>query len=336
MNEFFKSLKDDLSDRRMLPLVAVAAVALVVAIGFVALGGGSSSSTPAPTATPLARGAAGIAVTQSAPGSEHAVAETTDGAKSQRHGSARDPFSVLPGTETKVAVATVSGAGSATSKASSESSAASGSAGGKSTSSPKTETTKPTSSTPSTGVTPKSSKQTTVFSVALEFGQLPPPGSGITPQLTPYPSLTKPTPLPSHTTKLIEFLGVSGADVAKGGGGKEATFALATEAILHGNGVCRPSPVQCSLISLKVGQAEQLEFFSTSGLLAAWELRVTAITTDTRTVTTSATTRALRAQASNGRTALLASAGLRWSSRPGVIVTVHPRSSAHSAAHAHR
>jgi hypothetical protein len=332
MNEFFKSLKDDLSDRRMLPFVAVAVVALVAAIGFVAVGGGSSSSTAPPAATPLAPRAAGIAVTQRVPGSEQAIAETTDGAKAQRHGSARDPFSVLPGTETKVAVATVSGRSSASSKSSS-STGSTGTGGGSATST-KTETTAPKSSTPSTGITPKSSKQTTVFSVALEFGQLPPAGSGIAPQLTPYPSLTKPTPLPSHTSKLIEFLGVSGVGETKGGSGKEATFALVDEAILHGNGVCRPSPVQCSLISLKVGQAEQLEFFSTAGSLAAWELRVTAITTDTKTVTATAASRALRAQASNGRTALLASAGMRWSSRPGVIVWAHPRSSAHSAAHA--
>jgi hypothetical protein len=334
MNDFLKSLKEDLSDRRLLPLVAVAVVALVAAIGFVALGGGSSSSAPPPpTATPLAPGARGISVTQSAPST--AVAETTDGAKAQRNGSARNPFSLLPGTQVKVAVATASGSSSATSKASaSTGSTGTGSTGGGSTTGTKTGSSTPKSSTPSTGSKPTTSTPTTTYSVAIEFGQLPPAGSGITPQLTSYPSLTKPTPLPSHASKLIEFLGVSGVGQSKGGSGKEATFALAGEAILHGNGICRPSPAQCSVITLKAGQLEQLEFFSSTGLLVPWELRVTNITTDTTTVTTTVTRRALRAQASNGRTALLASAGMRWSSQPGVIVTVHPRSRAHSAAHA--
>ena len=45
MSEFLSSIKADLLDRRMLPLVAIVAVLLVGAIGYVVLGG-SGSSTP--------------------------------------------------------------------------------------------------------------------------------------------------------------------------------------------------------------------------------------------------------------------------------------------------
>jgi hypothetical protein len=317
MTELLKSIKADLTDRRILPIVVVVVVALVGAGAYAALSGGSGSSEHSAAVAVIHHpGVTGIAVSQSQNGAGQALAETTNGVPGQRHGAAHDPFVALPGPAT-VKTATVTTA--STGKGAEQSNASSGSGSGSSGSSSKGSSEPSPSSKPTTHSQPKSK---TVYKVALQFGQVPGP------ELVSYPALTKPTPLPSSSQKLIEFLGVSGVGESKGGSGKDATFALAGEVILHGEGVCRPSPTQCSLISLKVGQAEQLEFFSASGPPVTWELRVSNITTDTTTVTTTVT-HGLRAQ-----TALLASAGLRWSSQPGVIVWAHPRSHAHSAAHA--
>ena len=50
MKNFLDSLKSDLLDRRMRPVLAVVCVALLGAVAFAVLGGGSSSSTaPAPS-----------------------------------------------------------------------------------------------------------------------------------------------------------------------------------------------------------------------------------------------------------------------------------------------
>ena len=46
MTDFLSSLKADLLDRRLLPLVALVAVGLVAAVAYAVLGGGSSAATP--------------------------------------------------------------------------------------------------------------------------------------------------------------------------------------------------------------------------------------------------------------------------------------------------
>src|SRR5205807_4655488 len=56
MNELLSSLKADLSSRRMLPLVVMAAVALVGALAYVALAstsGGSKAALAPPNVTPV-------------------------------------------------------------------------------------------------------------------------------------------------------------------------------------------------------------------------------------------------------------------------------------------
>jgi hypothetical protein len=339
MNDFLNSLKDDLADRRMLPLVAVAVVALLAALGFVALGGGSSSSSPPPASAPVGPATSGISVSQSQPGTEQAVAETTDGVKDQRRGSARNPFSTLPGSETKAATATASGPGVATATSSSSSSSSSGvTAGGGSTTSPKTETTTPKGSTPSTGSKPsKPGKPKTIYSVALAFGQLPPAGTGITPELKSYPSVTKATPLPSAKERLIEFIGVTVTH-----GGSSASFAIDSELILKGNGSCLPSPARCQVIDLKEGGSEQLEYFSATGSLVSYELRVIAIATST--ASSAALRDVFRAEHKAvrgllGRQGALTLAGLRYAASAGVLVFV-PHGAfgarAHTAAKHHR
>ena len=96
MNDFLRALKADLTDRRLLPFVALALVALLGAVGYLALGGGSSSTTTTPpSGVAVTAGVSdGLAISKVAP--EKAVAETTDGSAAQRQGAARNPFAVLP------------------------------------------------------------------------------------------------------------------------------------------------------------------------------------------------------------------------------------------------
>ncbi len=266
MNEFFNDLKADLLDRRMLPLLGVALVALVVAIGFVAIGG-SSKSAPEPTAgvsSPSTPATSGISVIPATSGPGQAVAETTDGERTQRRGSARDPFTALPGTVAKTSSASTS---TATSKG-----------GASSTSGPgaKTETaSKGSESKPSKSSTPPAPKPKMIFSVAFEFGKVPTGGGTPATELGSYPSVSKATPLPSAKERLIEFSGVSVTKTAVG-----ARFTIDSELILKGAGTCVPSVTQCHALDLQEGKSEVFEAFSPSGALVAYELRLVAIATN--------------------------------------------------------
>src|SRR5262249_12267967 len=106
MSEFLSSLKGDLLDRRMMPVLVALGVALMAALFYALLGGAGGSprsTTASPGVSPQTRG---LAVSQSQTSSPQPVAETTSGAAIQRAGAARDPFAPLPGSTTTTTSAT--------------------------------------------------------------------------------------------------------------------------------------------------------------------------------------------------------------------------------------
>ncbi len=266
MSNLLSSVKADLLDRRLLPVVALVAVALLAALAYAILGGGSSASTP--TAT-LARGPAtpqGVAISQTTP--EKAVAETTGGASQQRSGAVHNPFTPLPEAKAKTTTPAASSKAASTSSgtpssgSSSSSSAGSGSGSGGSS---------PSTASPATPAKPSTpSKPKTVYHVAVLFGVLPAGATPQTAQLTPFENLKLLTPLPSDKQALVIFRGVTA-------GGKSATFTLDSEPILHGPAVCLPSTSQCEAIDLRQGQSEQLEYLSSTGQNVVYELRIVSI-----------------------------------------------------------
>jgi hypothetical protein len=299
MSDFLDSLKADLLDRRLLPLVALVGLALVGALAYVVLGGGSSASTsPATLATSPATASSGLPISQST--TETAVAETTGGVSRQHKGTAHNPFTRLP--EAKVASTTTSAASTSStntssSSASSESSSSSKSSG-ESTSTP---------STPTKPAKPKS-----VYHVAVLFGALP----ATTTPLTPYENLKLLTPLPSAKQALIVFRGVTA-------GGESATFTVVGEAILHGDAMCLPNATQCEAIDLRPGQSEQLEYLPAEGPALTYELQIVSITS--AKASAAALKSVLRGESKVGRellsrSGLVAIPDLRDSSQAGVLV----------------
>jgi len=329
MTEFLKSVKADLLDRRLLPLVALVAVALVGAVAYVALSGGGSSAPPhvAAVLTPVSPGGVGLATSQAVTSSGRAVAETANGTTQQRHGAAHDPFAPLPGSVTTVTAASTS---STLKGAASSSSAGSGA---------KTEPSKPAASSPSsTGSSgssqpaPSKPKPKTLYKVAVQFGVLP---SGTAPAnavLQSYLDLSKATPLPSAKEKLIEFLGVTVA-----GSSRSASFAIDAELLPSPTGAasCLPSTAQCKVIDLKEGKTEQLLYLAPNGTSVTYELRVVSIVSST--ASSASVNSVLRAQSDAAGRLLgggpLSLAGLHYSSLAGVLVFggAHA-SSAHAAA----
>jgi hypothetical protein len=319
MNDFLSSVKADLLDRRLLPIVALVVLALVAAIAYTVLGGGSSAATPtAAVSGGSSTASPGLAASQST--SEKAVAETTGGVSQQRHGYARNPFTPLPEPKAKTQVA-ASSSSSSSSTTSSSTSAGSGSqsSGGSSSTTP---------SQPSTPTKPK-----TVYHVSVQFGVIP---TGVTPaqaQLQTLDDVKLLTPLPSAQQPLIVFRGVTV-------GGKSATFTIAGEEILHGEGKCLPSASQCEAIDLKAGQTEQLEYISVTGEALVDELRVVSIVSDK--ATSAAFKSILRSESVAGRkllehAGLIAIPDLHYSSQTGVLVFAgHPAFAARARAAARR
>jgi hypothetical protein len=319
--EFLKSVRTDLTDRRLVPLVGLALAGLVAALAFALLAGGSSSPSPSASAGPPApvTHVAGAGLTPAPQGVSNAVAETTNGSSLQQRGGARNPFAPLVqiattklGGETSRASVATSGSSSTSSKAGgSTTGGGSGSSGG---------STKGSSheATPSTPSKPKApAKPKTVYEVTLALGPIPAGSTLPSTELKSLPPVSKPTPLPSATQKLVEFMGVTVTRKAT-----TATFAVVGEVIMRGSGTCLPSPTQCKLLNLKAGTGEQLEYLQANGEAAALELRVGTITP--KHASTAAFGRLLlaehKAAAKRGDGWLLAIAGLHYSRRGGVLV----------------
>ncbi len=315
MSELLSSIRADLTDRRLLPLVALVGACLVAAIAYALLGGSSGSSgSSGPSNVPTIAPPSGLAVTATAP--EHAVAETTDGFKEQRSGKARNPFEALPGTATAAAATS--------SSASTTSSGASGESSGTST----TESTGSTEEGTETksGGTKKPKAPTPAYDVAVEFGTLP---AGITPetaQLTPFTKLNSETRLPNRTTVVVQYVGVIA-------GGKSAVFEIASEAIISGTGTCRPSPENCQFVDLKPGETEQFDVTNPDASTTVYELRVLKIEAAKKSKKAKGARVEARSASVAGRALVrrsdkLAAAFLHYSSKPGVLVFSAPRASA--------
>ncbi len=311
VEKFLRALRDDLTDRRLLPLVGLVVAGLLAAIVF-AVAGGSSSPAPQASAPAVPVAKAGLPVSEASSGSRQAVAETVAGTAAQRQGGSRDPFEPLP-TAIKAALAATVPAGKAaaatTSGSSSSSSSSSGSGGSPTTTTPpgKTESTAPKTA-PKT--TPKE-KTVIRYAVTAEFGIVP-AGEGATPQLRPYPTLKLDEPLPAENPQLV-YLGVTLKT------GKDAVFALTGEAILHGAGKCVPSATHCQAVELAAGQVETLESFDATGHPVTYELKVVSIA---RSIST-ASGASVSGSGSQllQRSATLPIDGVRYSAQNGVLAT---------------
>jgi hypothetical protein len=307
MTDFLNSLKADLLDRRLLPIVALVLAGLVAAVAYVALGGGSKAAAPAPAPT-IARTSTGIAVTPSPARPAQAVAETTSGSSAQSRGRAHDPFNPLPGDVKAAAAASTKSTSSASSTTTSSKSGSS--VKGEAKAEAKGETKPSSPSKPS-----KPSQPTTVYQVSALFGVVPVPVPPTGAQLTPYESLRLLTTLPSAKQPLIVFRGVTP-------GGKSALFTVVGEAILHGSATCLPSATQCQAIELKPGQTEQLEYLPPSGTMVAYELRIVSIKSSR--ASSARVSGIVHSESKAGqellrRAGLVAIPGLRHSSAVGVL-----------------
>lgn len=323
MTEFLNDLKADLTDRRLMPLVALVLIAVVAAVGWALLSGGSSSSTTTVHAVVLPAGPpAGLATTTITP--EKAVAETATGYAAQRHGYARNPFLPLPGS---AAASTSSASSSSSSTASTASTKSSESSSSSSSSSSKSSG----STTPSKPAAPKKPK--TVYKVAVLFGVLPAGTLPANAQLTAYENLRLATPFPEAHNPLIVYRGVTQGKTAS------ATFTVVGEVILHGEGSCLPEPQNCAAINLAPGKSEQLEYTPPGGQTIVYELRVVSIAAAKASATAAARQLTVNTQGQ----ALLKSRGLLSVpdlvyARPDMLVFPRHRAKAaraHTALHRH-
>jgi hypothetical protein len=310
VRDFFNSLKDDLLDRRLLPLLLVLGVALVAAVGYAVLGAGSSTSAPQVAASPPSGAspqAAGVAVSPAPVSPNRSVSETTDGASKQHGGSARDPFTPLPGAKKAASSSGASTAATSTSISSSGSGTSTSSAGGTTPVTPKE-------------TTPAKPKKVYVhYHVTAQLGVVPVVTEGTPPlpaQLKTYTDMPLDEPLPSKDNPQLVFLGVVLHT------GKDALFGLTGEAILHGSATCQPSATQCQAIELQVGQSETLEVVEADGSPVTYELKLVSIDKSISSASTAQAHAAVRNQAKAARELSLRAPKLHYSSWGGGLVLV--------------
>jgi hypothetical protein len=262
---FLRSIRSDLLNPRILPLLAVLLLGLVGAVAYIVVGGASSTPPPTPVAaiTSPSSSQTGVAVSQAPANPNEAVSETTSGVKYQHQGASHNPFKplVVAKTASSTSAATTPKVSSSPApKVSSPPSTGSSQSGGTSSGG-----TKPKSK-------PKPKQPQTVYTVNVLFGEVPESATAATsPELKSYAGLKRLEPLPSASNSLIVNTGVSS-------GGKAAIFTLVHEAILSGAAACLPSASQCEMLDMAPGTTEQLNFLAASGQTVFYQLKVLSIT----------------------------------------------------------
>jgi hypothetical protein len=307
MIDVLKSIKADLLSRRVLPILGIVGVALIAAVAYAVMAGGSSTpaAPTAVTSAPLTSGSL-VTATKSPANTDAAVSETTSGARDQSEGGSHDPFIPLPSpvvVKKKVASSTASG-GTTTSQATTTAPTSSNGGG------------TPVKATPK----PKSKpRPVTIYRVAVMFGTAP-MAPAEAPQLTPYEDLKRLTPFPSAGNPLIVYSGVSTS-------GKAAIFTVTGEAILKGQASCLPSASQCEAIDLAVGDTEELSYLAPTGQTVVYELKVVSI--DKQEASVARATRLDARVSKAGRTVLRhleipVLGKLRFSLQKGALLYVRP------------
>jgi hypothetical protein len=287
LRDFLGSLKEDLLGRRFAALALVLGVALVAAVAYAVLGGGSpsSSSTLAVTSSGSTT-VAGVPVSPAPANPDQSISETTEGTSKQHKGSARNPFTPLPAA--KGAQSSSAAASSATTPV--------GSPTGPSSST--TVVPSPAPSTPTTPAPAKPKQAVVHFHVTAQLGVVPPVAEGAPAQpaqLKTYTDMALDEPLPGKDNPQLVYLGVvlhTGNDVL---------FGLTGEAILHGSATCKPSATQCQAIELQVGQSETLEVLEANGTPVTYELKLLSIDKSISSASTTRVHDAFRAQAKAAR-----------------------------------
>ncbi len=290
VRDFFSSLKEDLLSRRLLPVLLVLGVALAGAVAYAVLGGKSSTSTVAVSASSGSTVVAGVAVSQAPANPNQPISETTNGTSKQHGGSARNPFAPLPGANKAPSASTKS---TVSSTASSSTKSASGSGTSSSSSSGGTTPTTPKESTPAP---PK--KVYIHYHVTAQLGVVPVVAEGAQPQpaqLKTHKDMALDEPLPGKANPQLVYLGV----VLRTG--KDVLFGLTGEAILHGSATCEPSPTQCQAIELQVGQSERLEVVEANGTPVTYELKLVSIDKSVSSASSARVHAAFRTQAKVAR-----------------------------------
>jgi hypothetical protein len=259
-----KSLRADLLDRRMLPLVLAVVVVLIAAVGYAAFGSAGTVQAPLLATVPAAGpalGTTGPAVSQVAKGTTSPVSEVTSGALLQHAGPTRDPLAVPASVK------------AAAKKAAAKNAAPAGKVSGSSGVKP-TPSKAPAATVPASTPKPAAPKaQKAVHKVDLFFGIVPAGTTAAVTGLHPYGNLVTVTPLPSASENLIELVAVSGSI-------KAARFKFIKPMIPTGVAKCIPSPTQCESIDLKPGQFEDLEYAPAGGGPAViYQLQLFSITT---------------------------------------------------------
>ena len=247
IQKFFGDVVYDLRSRGLLPVVIMLVVAMVAVPLLISRGGSDSSggSLQAAAAAPQAPPETKEAVVSYTPAGIRDYKKRLDGL------SPKDPFrqqfaqsaataSQLNSTVTTTAGATGPGSPSTDSSASGGSTTSGASLGGSGT--------KTGNSVKKNGKKNKKSAKTTyTYSVTLMAGEADS-------TLSPFKDVASLTPLPSQTSPVVLYWGLS-TDFS------HALFLVSNKVdTLNGPGACVPAPDDCSLLTLAAGESEDLHY----------------------------------------------------------------------------
>lgn len=253
MTELLRAIREDLTSRRMLPLLVLAVGLLAGAVAYAALGGKTSQSVASAPPRSNLPAVPGPSVSSTPADPNDAVAETTNGSSFQHGGHVHNPFKPLPSSESKS-----SGSGTSSSSGQQGTSAGAGTGGsvpGGGESSPSG-----AGEAPQGGVEPATQ---TVYEVSGKLQRLTSTGKPDgKPELLSKMAYLRAQP--SSKKPLFAYVGVAS-------GGNGALFLLLSPAIVHGPAHCLPGPANCEALYIKPSQAEELQYLE-GNVVVSYEL----------------------------------------------------------------
>jgi hypothetical protein len=281
---FLRSIRADLVDKRLLPVVVVlAALVVLIPVGAVALTGSGSSSQPAigpppavtpPPGAPSPAKALAAVAGPDIPAAKHYTSRELDPFRQSAASvaAAKAAASTTAGSATAVKVSTGTAAAKtatpATTKTTAVTPAKTTPTPTKTTPvTPTKTTTTPTKTTPTTpAATPSPKAQLAQLgrrdSYSVDMSVVDATGSR---SLT---GVTRLSPLPSSTNPLVEYLGVLKS-------GRGAAFLVNPGAVVMGPGLCLPKASDCQVLVLKPGQLEALGVRTAGGPVTQASIAVT-------------------------------------------------------------